>query len=233
MHQLANLSDRPAAVPLPWVKKIFQRMAAMYGAKYVQLWGGVPEEAMAELWSEELAGFTGDEISAGLAACRSRDWPPTLPEFLKMCRPWMNAEVAFHEAVAGMSARRGGDIGTWSHSAVYWAAVSVGAHDLLNCGYSVMKARWERALGEEIAKGTWHAVPAPAVALPAPGNTLADKKEAEQRMKQMKASGALDQSGLKPTRWMKKVQERIEKGESVSPAIAAMLQRAVEEGKRP
>lgn len=222
----ANLSSDSQMLPSSWVKRIFQRMAAMYGAKYVQLWGGVPEETMMTLWAEELAGYSSDEISTGLAACRTHDWPPTLPEFLKLCRPWMNPEVAYHEAVHGMSCRRGGEMGQWSHPAIYWAAVATGTHDLLNSTYSTMKARWERAFSEELAKGHWPAVPEVREALPAPGQTVATKQEAEKALKRMGADKALCQTGRDGRRWIDKWDERIARGEHPPHAIAQMLKRA-------
>lgn len=226
MQALANRSETFQALPMPWIKKLFQRFAAMYGDKLPKMWGAVPEAEMHAIWAEDLAGYTGDEIATGLWACKQRDWPPTLPEFLKLCRPWMAPEVAYHEAVRGMSARQRGEIGIWSHPAVYWAAVNVSSTDLLNSTYGSIKARWEKTLTEELAKGVWPDIPEPRHALPAPGQTLATKAQAAAALKKMGADKVLDQTGRCARRWIDKWDERIAKGERPTPAIAAMLKRA-------
>ncbi|MNK63117.1 hypothetical protein D3C87_823240 [compost metagenome] len=211
---------------MPWIKKLFQRLAAMYGDKLPKMWGAVPESAMHEVWAEDLAGFTGDEIATGLQACKQREWPPTLPEFIRLCRPWMSPEIAYHEAVHGMSCRRRGEMGSWSHPSVYWAAIAVSSVDLLNSTYGSIKGRWEKTLGEEVGKGSWPPIPEPRTALPAPGQTLATKAEAAAALKKMGADKALDQIGKNPRRWIDRWDERIAKGEQPSHAIAAMLARA-------
>jgi hypothetical protein len=226
MQALANRYETPQGLPAPWVKKLFQRLAAMYGDKLPKMWGAVPESAMHEVWAEDLAGFTGDEIATGLQACKQREWPPTLPEFIRLCRPWMSPEIAYHEAVHGMSCRRRGEMGSWSHPSVYWAAIAVSSVDLLNSTYGSIKGRWEKTLGEEVGKGSWPPIPEPRTALPAPGQTLATKAEAAAALKKMGADKALDQIGKNPRRWIDKWDERIAKGEQPSHAIAAMLARA-------
>lgn len=226
MQALANRFEAPQALPTPWIKKLFQRLTAMYGSKLPQMWGGVPEEAVHAVWAEDLAGFSGDEIAVGLQACKQRDWPPTLPEFLKLCRPWMAPEVAYHEAVHGMTARQRGQMGSWSHPAVYWAAIGVSTVDLLGSTYGQIKARWEKTLSEEIAKGEWHPIPEPRTALPAPGQTLATKEEAAAALKRMGADKALDQTGRDTRRWIAALDKRVAKGERLSPTVAAMLTKA-------
>ncbi len=226
MQALANRYEAPHGLPMPWIKKLFQRFGAMYGNKLGQMWGGVPEDDMQAIWAEDLAGFSGDEIAIGLQACKQREWPPTLPEFIRLCRPWMSPEVAYHEAVHGMSCRRRGEMGHWSHPAIYWAAISVSSVDLLNSTYGSIKGRWEKTFAEELGKGSWHPVPEPRTALPAPGQTMATRAEAAAALKKMGADKALDQTGKDPRRWIAKWDERIAKGEVPSPTIAAMLKRA-------
>jgi len=226
MQALANRYEAPQGLPTAWVKKLFQRFAAMYGDKLPKMWGSVPEAAMHDVWAEDLAGFSGDEISVGLQACKQREWPPTLPEFIRLCRPWMSPEVAYHEAVHGMSCRRRGEMGQWSHPAVYWAAISVSSVDLLNSTYGSIKGRWEKTFAEELGKGGWHPIPEPRTALPAPGQTLATKAEAAAALKKMGAEKVFDQSGKDHRRWIGKLDDRIAKGEVLSPTVMAMLAKA-------
>src|SRR5690606_23851424 len=150
---------------------LIERMQSLYGAQFSRQWEGVPTDRLVTVWAEGLAGYTGEEIRRGLQACKSQKFAPTLPEFLLMCRPELDAATAHQEAVQGMEARRRGETGEWSHPAVYWAAVKVGQHDLLNMGWQAIKGRWEKALRDQFAKGDWEPVPVPAVALPSPGKT--------------------------------------------------------------
>lgn len=205
---------------------VVSEMRLMYGAKFGQQWQGLTPRELKDSWDQKLSGMSESEIRAGLVACLSREWPPTIPEFLRLCRPWMNPEVAYHEAVHGMSCRRRGEIGQWSHPAIYWAAVATGTHDLLNSTYGSIKARWEKAFSEELAKGSWHAIPEVREALPAPGQTVATKQEAEAALKRMGAEKILKQAGRDGRRWIDKCDERIKRGEQPTPAVAAMLKRA-------
>ena len=75
------------ALPDEWSERIFMRMENFYGAKWVNSLGGIERERVREAWGEELFGFSANEISRGIEACRSLSWPPTLPEFMMLCRP--------------------------------------------------------------------------------------------------------------------------------------------------
>ncbi|WP_317629784.1 hypothetical protein [Achromobacter insolitus] len=201
-------------------------MHLLYGAKFAQQWEGLTPRELKDSWNQKLAGLDEAQVRRGLVACMTREWPPTLPEFVKLCCPWMAPEVAYHEAVRGMSARKRGEIGIWSHPAVYWAAVGVSTVDLMSSTYGSIKSRWEKTLSDELAKGAWPDIPEPRQALPAPGQTLATKAEAAAALKRMGADKALDQTGRNARRWIDKWDERIAKGEQPTPAIAAMLKSA-------
>jgi len=183
-HAYAHRAGTP--LPQTWATRLVHRLVMTYGTRFWQAYEGIGEVELAQHWARELAGFTGAEIAAGLAACKTRPWPPTLPEFMALCRPWMDAQVAFQQAVAGMSAMRKGEIGNWPHPAVYWAAVRVGTHDVLACGWQTMRNRWEAALAEVLAQGAWHPIPAPAAQLPAPGATSLGRDEAQRLMAQVR-----------------------------------------------
>ncbi|MDF3940725.1 hypothetical protein P3W66_11840 [Achromobacter denitrificans] len=208
---------------------VIAELRLMYGSKFAQAWEGLTPREVKDAWNQKLAGYTEAEARVGIVACLSRDWPPTLPEFMRLCRPWMAPEVAFHDAVSGMTARRRGEMGHWHHPAIYWAAVAVGTHDLLNCGYAVLKARWERAFSEELARGQWHGVPAPAQALPAPGATRATKEDAEKALKAMGAGAIMNESGRDPRRGAKRIlAETAKKAGRYSPTVIAMAKAAMD-----
>lgn len=229
MQPAATENRNVTAFPVPWAVKLIDRLHALYGAKFLQQWEGIDKAALALAWAEELAGFTGEEIASGLAACKTRTWPPTLPEFIGLCRPWMDAETAFREAVAGMAERNGGGMGKWSHPAVYWAAVRIGAHDLLSNGWQAMRSRWEAALRDVMCQGKWHPVPAPALQLAAPGGNTTTKAEAQGFMAQIKRRTGLDGSPgstiADPKAWARKI---LANPAGRTPSIVDMARRAVE-----
>ncbi len=168
-------------------------------------------EAWKEAWADAFAdeGLVPDDIATGLRNCRRMfDWPPSLTEFMRACRPNLDPETAFHEAVRGMLNRTRAETGEWSHPAIFWAAVRVGGHDIMNLGYAVIKTRWEAALRDVLLARRWAEIPVVAATLPAPGNTQADRDNAARRMKEMDAAGALSQSGRDPRRWVAKVLSR-------------------------
>lgn len=65
--------------------KLWDRMIEMYGHKFTSSFGEQPNDT----WARALSDMTGHEIATGLHACFEREdnWPPTLPEFITMCRP--------------------------------------------------------------------------------------------------------------------------------------------------
>jgi len=141
----------------------------------------------------------------------------------------MTPEVAYHEAVRGMVARQRGELGEWSHPAVYWAAVGVSSVDLLNSTYGSIKARWEKTLADELSRGTWPDIPAPRQALPAPGQTMATREEAAAAMRRMGADQVLAPKGRDPRRWAEKIlaEQNRKGGRRYAPAVLAMAERAL------
>lgn len=140
--------------------------AAFANAQAIQNW----REAWAEAFAEE--GLTTSDISTAIRTCRKMyDWPPSLPEFLKACRPSLDSESAFCEAAREIG-KRATNQDKWSHPAIYWAAVQMGV-DLINHPYSEIKNRWNKALSTELEKGSWDEIPRRVEALVAPGQTIA------------------------------------------------------------
>lgn len=198
------------AMPKRWIESLFERMLFEYGKKFSDQWGGADAEGLKAHWAQRLSDLTNDELKRGVSLLEGREWPPSLPEFRKMCRPPLDMTNAYYEAVNGVQARERGEIGEWSHPAIYWASVKVGAFDLKNQSHAVIKARWEHALQDELAKGEWAAIPEPLVALPAPGSTKTDRDHATKRMQEIQASGVVKKQVDKVDHkaWAKKILER-------------------------
>ena len=208
---------------------VVSELRLMYGSKFAQQWQGLSPRQLRESWDQKLAGLTETEVRKALSACLTKDWPPTLPEFLRLCRPWMDAEVAHSIAVAGMTARRNGEIGYWPHPAIYWAAASIGASDLLGMTFGAIRARWEAALRDQFAAGQWGDIPAPAAALPAPGATVTTKDEGARKVQEL-AQKAIDRPRKKDHKaWARAVlfeQER-KGGKRYTMTILDMARRAL------
>ena len=129
----------------------------MYGSRFADLWRGCDLAAVKATWAADLAVMSRDELAAGVAACRSRDWPPTLPEFMKLCRPPIDFDGALSEAVEQMARRESGS-DRWSHPAIFWAAQSI-AFELRNSPRKVLDGLWRSSLGAQLAKGQWPDIP--------------------------------------------------------------------------
>jgi hypothetical protein len=83
---------KPSALPEAWIERLFGRFEALYGAKVADAWKGCDLRNVKVVWAEALGSLSRDELSAGIAGCMTREWPPTLPEFVKLCRqPSTNA----------------------------------------------------------------------------------------------------------------------------------------------
>lgn len=230
-QQLSTSTDVPAwpanALPERWIESLFERMHLAYGTRFADQWRGTDPRALQRYWAEKLGTLTADELKAGVAKLDSLDWPPTLPQFLKLCRPGVDPVAAYYEAVAGVQARERGEVGTWSHPAVYWTAVKIGAFDLKNHGYAALKARWERELSEQLRRDTWPEISVPAQALPAPGRSELSREKAAAMLKQLGAEGVLNQDRVDHKRWAKRILARIAAGEQVLLVQAQMAREAL------
>ena len=79
---------RPSVLPDAWIARIFDHMAALYGSKFADLWRGTEPDKVRAMWADKLAGFADKPlaIKQALSALDERPFPPTMPEFLTLCR---------------------------------------------------------------------------------------------------------------------------------------------------
>lgn len=152
--QLALSSDG-SPVPIHWVEDLFKRLNAIVGSSiFTTVYAGADIEAVKQQWAEALAGFSADELKRGIAASRTHKYPPNLPEFLHLCRPALDPEVAWIEAEQGMASHAKGKRFAWTHPAVYWAGRQFG-FELRSSSFEQCRKRWTAALAAEFAKGAW------------------------------------------------------------------------------
>lgn len=77
------------ALPDRWVEKIFSTMSAYYGSLFLDRWRGTDLAEVKQVWAEALATFSDcpECFSAALKDLTSgSQFPPTLPEFVALCR---------------------------------------------------------------------------------------------------------------------------------------------------
>lgn len=161
------------ALPSAWIDRIFERLLAMYGRKFADMWGCVDTASLKSTWAEALSDLKPEEISRGLAACLTREWPPTLPEFRGLCRTVVSYETAFTEAAMRWPSREG-----WTDPANYWAAACFG-RDIGILPYASIKARWKDALDRARANPRPIPEPVETAYRVASGPTLTPEQERE------------------------------------------------------
>jgi hypothetical protein len=184
-------------------------MAALYGSKFADMWRGTDPEQVKALWAHELGKLSRDEVTKGAQALMTQEWPPSLPQFIKLCRIQIDPQKAFVEALNGLVARDRGEVGVWSHPAIFWATTRIGAFDMKNSTYPQIQARWTVALEDELAKKEWAEIPKPALAIPV---EKAAANVAEKYLAQLQDFKA-ESTGVDHKRWAKKIMARHEAGD--------------------
>jgi len=216
---------------------LFNRLDGAYPHKWRS---NFPNQQAIDNWSESWAeefedsGITPNDIKAGIKACRTRyDWPPSCAEFIRACKPSVDHLVAYYEAVAGVQARQTGQMGVWSHRAIFWAAMPL-SFDLGSQTYSQIKVRWERALAEQMDRGEWPPIPQPMIALPEPGKTQLSRAKAAEMIQEIGAGNVVktydDQMDHKL--WAKRIMERDKAGDKTLSALQVRFARDALETKQ-
>lgn len=189
------------------ISHLFQRLEGKYPGQWRRQF---PTQANVENWESEWVseffrlGITFAEVSKGLDNCPER-FPPTLQQFIAACRPQIDLEQAFHEAVDQLQRRScaknfiaqypGRALpefakDSWSSPVVYWAATRLG-NDMNTQPYVNMKGRWAQAIAaaqRDIGKGIIpNFVPDSVPAIEAPGKQLTPKTVARQKLSELVA----------------------------------------------
>jgi hypothetical protein len=73
---------------------LWRKMMFVYGARFLDMWEGVDVNEMQITWSEALRGIPRDAIQRGIGALYRTRHPPTLPEFIDLCKPPAPVPVA-------------------------------------------------------------------------------------------------------------------------------------------
>ncbi|KVL90774.1 hypothetical protein WT02_23205 [Burkholderia stagnalis] len=169
---------------------LFNRLDGLYPNRWR---ASFPSEQSISNWRESWAEAFAEErittqmISDGIRGCRrAYDWPPSISEFLKVCKPPINIDAALYEAIEQMQVRQDGK-DVWTNAAIFWAAAKVGEHDMLGQTFSQLKPRFEAAL-KKVLEGEVLPVPARVPMLQAPKAAESTREHGRQRLDELNAS---------------------------------------------
>lgn len=219
-------STRPAS---PWfdvhpvlgislIDHLWNRLDGAYPKKWRE---NFPSQQSIDNWSESWVEAFEEEfvkpgdVQVGLKECRRRfAWPPSCAEFIQACKPFMDPVSAYHEAVDGLQARGKGEMGVWTHPAIFWATTGL-SRDLMEQTHGQVKDRWEAALKRQFARGAWEPIPAARHLIPAPEKSPMSKEHAEKFLREVGAVGIVSGGapGRDPKRWARRILERAEQGD--------------------
>lgn len=140
----AHRAEPSKALPESWVEKIFERLLAYYGRQFADMWASADVVSVKRVWAQELGHLKPEQIASGLKACLANRFPPSLPEFLMLCRPAIDNERGWSKAVFLMMSYRQGIQVVWPDNRLYWAAVAIG-NDFGKATWEQQRARWQNA----------------------------------------------------------------------------------------
>lgn len=160
----ATLPPKSSAFPDSAIDRLFARFEAMYGAKVGEAWKGCDLRNVKAVWSETLGAMNREELAAGIAGCMGRDWPPTLPEFVKLCKA-VNANLPGGHPTANeawslvLAGRDESDTVVWTEQIAEAAGI---AQPVLDSGDEVgarmaFRDAYDRILRERPEKPRWFA----------------------------------------------------------------------------
>ena len=155
---LSLMPSADVVLPSKLVANVFDRLAGQFGVKLTELYVGTSSTVVQSEWAHGLTRFSDEEIATGLSASQMLKDAPILGEFLHLCRPSLNPEIAWYEASLSLSARERGEPVVWSHPAVFRSALTL--RDSLRQGsFLTCSNRWDAVLRTEFAKGWGEGVP--------------------------------------------------------------------------
>jgi ribosomal protein S6E (S10) len=87
MYERAAAPEWPLnALPKHWVEALFSKMSAFYGARFADMWRGSKVDEVQKAWAVELFKLSREQLKAGSESLTAIPKPPTLPEFVALCK---------------------------------------------------------------------------------------------------------------------------------------------------
>lgn len=149
---------REARRMLSAIDRLYSRFASMYMHKWSSHFT-TPDivSDWKKAWSSALinSGITFQMALEGIERCRAEypTWPPTEGQFIALCKPPLDYEQAFHDALRQLNKRHMNNPAEpdyWPQPALYWAAVDFGQYELRQASYSQVAARWKKLLDKRL-----------------------------------------------------------------------------------
>lgn len=223
------LDQAQPSVPIQWVEKLFSRMQACYGNRFLDMFANANMIEVKAVWGQQMYLLSNHELCRGVAALMTREWPPSLPEFIKLCKPPIDAEVAYYEALEQGLAREEGRPNTWTSPAIYWAWRTIGGFEFRSQSFAYLKSRWSKVLADEVAKGTWP--PIPEMALQLGVDMKSTEMSARGAQELDKAIHRFQSKSTDPNIdhlcWARKIKDKLQRGESVPLTVEKMALEAL------
>jgi hypothetical protein len=93
MTHPTNVSStaKQSASPEALVDRLFQKFALMYGRGWLDMWAGMPMDAVKADWAGALHGFEPETIRLAIEHLKTegKPFPPAQPEFISLCRQFV------------------------------------------------------------------------------------------------------------------------------------------------
>lgn len=222
------------ALPEAWISTLFEKMTTFYGSKFLDMWRGTDMSLLRRMWALELAQLTNAELKRGSSALIGRPFPPTLPEFVLLCRPKVNLDAALEEAMTQMTHRANGAQDTWTDPAFYWAAAKIGFWDMQQLPRDALLKRFAAAL-DDVRRGPVPPVPPVPMQLAPPSGPAVDRATAEASHAKVKAHcaawarKATSGTATDGLRWAYRIAEKVKRGEPVNHTVESFAREALEQ----
>lgn len=125
---------------------LFSRLTAIYPTSWRRSFKDKEDiETWSDVWMEAFQknAISPEHIRDALSACQDKyKFPPSLPEFLSLCKyGGKSPEQLYNIAVLEMDKRRRFKEQNWPSKGIFWAASALG-DDLMTVPYKQIEARW-------------------------------------------------------------------------------------------
>lgn len=76
------------------IDRLFLRMASFYGKHWLDMWADIPLESVKAEWQAKLDGMSSKIVFKAVDYCSNNlKFPPTLPEFVLLCKANTPSEI--------------------------------------------------------------------------------------------------------------------------------------------
>lgn len=101
------------------IDKLFNFFLVRYGKLWAERYAnlGLTMNEIKKEWEAEISRLTPQELQTGIDACRTKTFPPTLPEFIQMC--WRGHPSSDEAWAIALKAMDENETVTWTNEIMY------------------------------------------------------------------------------------------------------------------